>query len=45
MMRSFFKMMLVILTLGTIFFVGFHFGKEKVKDKIPKFQEEGEISI
>ncbi len=44
-MRNLFKTMLVLLTLGTIFFLGFHFGKEKVKDKIPKFQEEGDMSV
>lgn len=44
-MKSFFKLMLFVLTLGTIFFLGFHFGRERIKDKIPKFQDETELSV
>lgn len=39
-MKSLFKMLLALLTLGAVFFLGFYCGKEKEKDKIPKFQEE-----
>jgi len=42
-MKAIFKVLLMLLTLGTIFLVGFGLGKEKVKAKIPKFQEEDEI--
>jgi hypothetical protein len=41
-MRGFFKFMLVVLTLGTVFFLGQYFGKEREKSKIPIFQEEPE---
>lgn len=42
-MKGFFKFMLAVLTLGTVFFLGHHLGKEKEKSKIPIFQEEPEI--
>lgn len=42
-MKGFFKLLLVILTLGAIFLFGFHFGKEKERARIPKFQEEQEL--
>jgi hypothetical protein len=41
-MKGFFKFLLAVLTLGTVFFVGQYFGKEKEKSKIPIFQEEPE---
>jgi len=39
-MKGFFKFVLAFLTLGSVFFLGFTFGKENEKAKIPKFQEE-----
>lgn len=44
-MKNFFKLLLIILTLGAAFFVGFHFGREKEKIKIPKFQEDLESHV
>lgn len=41
-MKGFFKFLLAILTLGSVFFFGFYLGKEKEKAKIPIFQEEPE---
>jgi hypothetical protein len=41
-MKGFFKFLLVLLTLGTAFFLGQQFGKEREKSKIPIFQEEPE---
>jgi hypothetical protein len=39
-MKSFFKTLLSILFISSAFIVGFHFGKEKEKKKIPEFQED-----
>jgi hypothetical protein len=44
-MKGFFKFLLTLVTLGSIFFLGFSLGKEKEKAKIPKFQEEPESHI
>jgi hypothetical protein len=33
------------LTLGAVFFVGFHVGREKEKIKIPKFQDDLEAPV
>jgi hypothetical protein len=41
-MKGFFKFLLATLTLGSVFFLGLHLGKEKEKSKIPIFQEEPE---
>jgi len=41
-MKGFFKFLLTLLTLGSVFFLGFNLGKEKERAKIPKFQEEPE---
>jgi len=41
-MKGFFKFLLALATLGTVFFLGLHLGKEKEKSKIPIFQEEPE---
>ena len=41
-MKGFFKFMLAVVTLGGVFFLGLHLGKEKEKSKIPIFQEEPE---
>ena len=41
-MKGFFKFLLAVLTLGTVFFIGHYLGKEKEKSKIPIFQEEPE---
>lgn len=38
-MKGFFKFLLAILSLGSVFFLGFALGKEKEKAKIPIFQE------
>jgi hypothetical protein len=41
-MKGFFKFLLAMLTLGTVFFLGHYYGKETEKSKIPIFQEESE---
>lgn len=41
-MKGFFKFLLVLLTLGSVFFVGFSLGREKEKAKVPIFQEDPE---
>jgi hypothetical protein len=41
-MKGFFKFLLAVLTLGSVFFLGIYLGKEKEKSKIPIFQEEPE---
>jgi hypothetical protein len=41
-MKGLFKFLLAVLTLGSVFFLGFSLGKEKEKAKIPIFQEESE---
>jgi len=41
-MKGFFKFLLTVLTLGTVFFLGLYLGREKEKSKIPIFQEEHE---
>jgi hypothetical protein len=39
-MKELFKTLLAVIAVSTVFFVGFHFGKEKEKAKIPEFQED-----
>ena len=40
MMKGILKSLLALLSLAGAFCFGFHFGKEKEKAKIPKFQDE-----
>jgi hypothetical protein len=44
-MKGFFKFLLALSTLGSVFFLGYTMGKEKEKAKIPKFQEEPESNV
>ncbi|MGA2531777.1 MAG: hypothetical protein ACXVI6_00010 [Candidatus Aminicenantales bacterium] len=44
-MKGFFRFLLALLTLGSVFFLGFSLGKEKEKAKIPKFQDEPETNV
>jgi len=39
-MKGFFKSMLAVAAITAAFFLGFHIGKEKEKERIPKFQTE-----
>jgi hypothetical protein len=39
-MKAFFKTLITILAISSAFLIGFHFGKEKEKGKIPEFQED-----
>ena len=39
-MKSFFKSLLTVIAVSASFCLGFHFGKEKEKAKIPEFQED-----
>lgn len=43
-MNNFFKSLLIFLAASSAFLVGFYLGEEKVKAKIPDFQEELEKS-
>lgn len=39
-MKDFFKALLAVAAISAAFFAGFHLGKEKEKERIPKFQPE-----
>jgi hypothetical protein len=39
-MKDFFKTLFAIIAISSAFLIGFHFGKEKERAKIPKFQED-----
>jgi len=39
-MKDFFKTLLMIITISSAFFLGFHLGKEKERAKIPEFQRD-----
>jgi hypothetical protein len=45
-MKELFKSFLTIMLISAAFIVGFQLGKEKEKQKIPKFQEDqGDIEV
>jgi hypothetical protein len=39
-MKGFFKFLFSTIFFSSAFFLGFHLGKEKEKQKIPKFQDD-----
>jgi hypothetical protein len=39
-MKDFFKTLMIIIAVSSAFILGFRFGKEKEKAKIPEFQED-----
>jgi len=41
-MRDIFKAFMALLIVASGFFIGFHFGEEKVKSKISDFQKDKE---
>ncbi|RFT16864.1 MAG: hypothetical protein OP8BY_0806 [Candidatus Saccharicenans subterraneus] len=41
-MKKFFKFLLLLLGIFSTFLLGFHFGKEKLKSRIPKFQDDSD---
>lgn len=41
-MKKFFKFLLLFLGIFSTFLLGFHCGKEKIKSRIPKFQDDSE---
>ncbi|MGD2246123.1 MAG: hypothetical protein PVI11_06215 [Candidatus Aminicenantes bacterium] len=41
-MRDFFKTLLLVLSASAAFIIGFYVGGEKVKTRIPNFQEDTE---
>lgn len=41
-MKKFFKFLLLLLGIFSTFLLGFHFGKEKIKSRIPKFQDDSD---
>ncbi len=43
-MKSFFRLLLAVLTFGLIFFVGFYYGSEKERTRIPTFQDDPDKS-
>ena len=40
MIKNIFKSFLTLLVVSSAFLVGFYLGEEKVKSKIPEFQED-----
>jgi hypothetical protein len=40
LMKDFFKTLITVIAISSAFFIGFHFGKEKERAKIPEFQED-----
>lgn len=41
-MKRFLKFLLIVLSIFSTFLIGFHFGKEKERARIPKFQDDSE---
>lgn len=41
-MKKLFKFLLIFLGFFSTFLLGFHFGKEKLKSRIPKFQDDSD---
>ncbi len=41
-MKKLFKFLLLFLGIFSTFLLGFHFGKEKIKSRIPKFQDDSD---
>jgi hypothetical protein len=41
-MKDFFKILFTILVFSSAFIVGLYLGEEKVKSKVPNFQEDKE---
>jgi len=41
-MRKLLNILILLIGIFTMFLVGFHFGKEKEKARIPKFQDDSE---
>lgn len=44
-MKKVFKFLLLFLGIFSTFLLGFHFGKEKIKSRIPKFQDDSDRII
>jgi len=44
-MKKLLKFLLVVISILTTFLIGFHFGQEKEKARIPKFQDDSEKII
>jgi len=44
-MKGLIKSLIALLFFSSAFFLGFYFGREKEKEKIPKFQDDLEGSI
>lgn len=44
-MKNFFKLLFTIFFFSSAFLLGFHFGKEKEKAKIPTFQDDLDRNI
>jgi hypothetical protein len=44
-MKKLLKFLLVVISIFTTFLIGFHFGQEKEKARIPKFQDDSEKII
>ena len=40
LMKSFLKFLFSLIFVSSAFFLGFHLGKEKEKQRIPKFQDD-----
>jgi len=44
-MKKLLKFLLVVISIFSTFLIGFHFGKEKEKARIPKFQEDSDKTL
>jgi hypothetical protein len=44
-MKKLFKFLLIALSIFSTFLLGFHFGQEKERARIPKFQEDTEKTL
>lgn len=44
-MKKLLKFLLVVISIFSTFLIGFHFGKEKEKSRIPKFQEDSDKTL
>lgn len=41
-MSKFWKFLMLLIGIFSFFLLGFHFGQEKVKARIPKFQDDSD---
>jgi hypothetical protein len=44
-MKDIWKGILTLILFGSAFLLGYYFGEEKIKNKIPNFQEEEDFNL